>query len=508
MMQQYRELEAALPGLSAAVPPRRLLRAVLRGRPRRRPACCRSRSPRSRATIPMAGHPASRRRHATSRGSSARARRWRCASRWRRPAKGKKLVRREVVRVVTPGTLTDTQYPGRRRQQLPPGARTARRAPLGVALVDVSTGEFWVGEEDGAGDALLEAALLRRPAELLVGARAATGDGAAAADARGASRSRRASPGGSRRGRPENASSPTSAATALDGLRRGRRCRRACRPRAPRSRISRETQGESLGAPHADPAARPGDAMLLDQTAVATLELFETAARSGEPRLARRRARRDAHAHGRARSCASGCCARCSTARRSAATGCDAAPVDAPDPARATACARASRGRRLERLASRAALGVAHARDLVALRGFLARAARAAGGRSAPLGAAPRARCAQDIAAPPALTRLLDEALEDEPPPTLREGGLIREGWSAELARAARAGAARRKDVDRLARGARARSGPGSAALRVRFNRVFGYAIEVQQRARRPRCPPTTSGARRWSAPSATSPRS
>src|SRR6185295_9080769 len=83
------------------------------------------------------------------------------------PAKGKKLVRREVVRVVTPGTITDTQFlDGAANNFL----LALHRAPgaLGAALVDVSTGDFWVGEQDGAGAALLEAALLRRPAELLV----------------------------------------------------------------------------------------------------------------------------------------------------------------------------------------------------------------------------------------------------------------------------------------------------------------------------------------------------
>src|SRR4029453_10972110 len=46
---------------------------------------------------------------------------------------------------------------------------------LGLALVDVSTGEFWVGEDAAGTGSLLEAALLRRPAELLM---ASDGDAA------------------------------------------------------------------------------------------------------------------------------------------------------------------------------------------------------------------------------------------------------------------------------------------------------------------------------------------
>src|SRR5207253_2884262 len=86
----------------------------------------------------------------------------------------------------------------------------------------------------------------------------------------------------------------------------------------------------------------------------------------------------------------------------------------------------------LERLASRAALGQAHARDLVGLRGCLAaipqlraELAQLPGFVSASLG--------EEMATLPALATLLAEALEDDPPLGLKEGGLIRETFSAEL---------------------------------------------------------------------------
>jgi len=84
------------------------------------------------------------------------------------PAKGKKLVRREIVRVITPGTITDTQYLDAAANNF---LLSLHRVPsaLGVAMIDVSTGEFWMGEAPNEGvEALLEAALLRRPAEILV----------------------------------------------------------------------------------------------------------------------------------------------------------------------------------------------------------------------------------------------------------------------------------------------------------------------------------------------------
>ena len=83
------------------------------------------------------------------------------------PGKGKKLLRRDVVRVITPGTLTDTAYlRGGANNFLMAIGRTG--ADTGVALLDVSTGEFWVGEDGPAEDAVLAAALLRRPAEILL----------------------------------------------------------------------------------------------------------------------------------------------------------------------------------------------------------------------------------------------------------------------------------------------------------------------------------------------------
>src|SRR5688572_23169436 len=81
--------------------------------------------------------------------------------------KGKKLLRRDVVRVITPGTLTDTAYlSGTVNNFLLAVGRAG--AATGVALIDVSTGEFWVGQDGPGEDAVLAAALLRRPAEILL----------------------------------------------------------------------------------------------------------------------------------------------------------------------------------------------------------------------------------------------------------------------------------------------------------------------------------------------------
>ena len=82
------------------------------------------------------------------------------------PAKGRQLIRREVVRLVTPGTVTETGLlDGRLNNFL----AALWRGPdhLGVALVDVTTADFWVGESTDV-EGLTEALLLRRPAEVLL----------------------------------------------------------------------------------------------------------------------------------------------------------------------------------------------------------------------------------------------------------------------------------------------------------------------------------------------------
>jgi DNA mismatch repair protein MutS len=72
---------------------------------------------------------------------------------------------------------------------------------------------------------------------------------------------------------------------------------------------------------------------------------------------------------------------------------------------------------------------------------------------------------------------LLREAITEDPPATLQDGGVIRTGWSEELddLRTVRDGA--RDFIARLQVRERERTGIGS--LKVGFNKVFGYYLEV-----------------------------
>ncbi len=75
------------------------------------------------------------------------------------------------------------------------------------------------------------------------------------------------------------------------------------------------------------------------------------------------------------------------------------------------------------------------------------------------------------------LTSLLSAALVDEPPGHLRDGGIIRDGWSAELDDLRNASRGGKDWIARLQEDERKRTGIDS--LKIKFNNVFGYFIEI-----------------------------
>jgi DNA mismatch repair protein MutS len=126
----------------------------------------------------------------------------------------------------------------------------------------------------------------------------------------------------------------------------------------------------------------------------------------------------------------------------------------------------------LERLTNRAASGHALPRDLVAMRETLARLpgvleAVARTDRS-PL---PTIELAEQELS------LLQSAIDDDPPATLANTGIIRPGYSAELDGVIEASAHARDWINNLEPAERERSGIRS--LKVGYNKVFGYYIEV-----------------------------
>src|SRR5262249_47596492 len=130
----------------------------------------------------------------------------------------------------------------------------------------------------------------------------------------------------------------------------------------------------------------------------------------------------------------------------------------------------------IERLVSRSAAGLANARDLVALKDALVRlpelAAVLSGARSERLNDLGRR-----LACPPEIAARIVQALLDDPPASLREGGLIRPGYSAELDTLLSNSAEAKTYIANLEATERERT--GIASLKVGYNAVFGYYIEV-----------------------------
>jgi DNA mismatch repair protein MutS len=130
----------------------------------------------------------------------------------------------------------------------------------------------------------------------------------------------------------------------------------------------------------------------------------------------------------------------------------------------------------LERLVSRAAQGHATARELVALRRSL-EAIPAVQDALGGCAALVTRELASQVNAAPDLAGALASALVDDPPNTLREGGAIRAGYDADLDAIADASRGARDWIAKLESAERRRTGIRS--LKVGFNKVFGYYIEV-----------------------------
>lgn len=130
----------------------------------------------------------------------------------------------------------------------------------------------------------------------------------------------------------------------------------------------------------------------------------------------------------------------------------------------------------LERLGSRIAVGLANGRDLVALRSslhVLPSLREAVGGCDAPL----LREIRDGIDEMPDLLDLIERAIVDDPPLTIREGGMIREGYDPDLDRLISVMRDGRKWIAALEEKERQKTGIQS--LKVGFNNVFGYFIEV-----------------------------
>ncbi len=132
----------------------------------------------------------------------------------------------------------------------------------------------------------------------------------------------------------------------------------------------------------------------------------------------------------------------------------------------------------LERLNGRVALRRANARDLLALKTSIQRLpgikkALADSPSTLLSEIADKLDTLQDIA------HIINEAIHEEPPVSVKEGGIIKTGYNAELDRLISLSSDGKSWIARFAASERERTGISS--LKVGFNKIFGYFIEISK---------------------------
>ena len=383
------------------------------------------------------------------------------------PGKNKGPMEREVVRIVTPGTVTDSALLEERRDNLL-AAVYGSHGRFGLAWLDLSAGRFSVMEV--AGLAALDAELERlRPAELL------------AADGAQPSQDR------SWRLRPPWHFEPDAAARALTEQFQvrdlaGFGC--ADKPLAISAAggllaYVRETQKSALPHLRSISTEERDEALIMDPATRRNLELDESLAGAPELTLAGifdrtatpmggRTLRRWLHRPLRDRGIL--------RARYQAVS-------TLLDDARHAALAESLRSiGDLERILARIALRSARPRDLAQLRAALAALPalrRTLDATGAQAGSSLLAQLAGELSDHDDEHALLARALVESPPHVLRDGGVICAGYDSELDELRLLGSNTEQFLLDLERRERERSGLSS--LKLGFNRVQGFFIEVSR---------------------------
>ncbi len=393
------------------------------------------------------------------------------------PRKVKGLVRREVVRVVSPGTLTDAGYLDAREPAFLMGIVPASGVPgFGVALLDLSTGEFTTTEYTGsdARQALADELAVLKPREILTPAGA---DDLAALvnELRLETRVTIADGWTFELESARAALLSQMRAQSLRGFGLEDHRLATCAGGA-LVHYLRETQKADL-AHVRDLSFRTGaDSMVIDPTTLRNLEVIE-AADGGRSGSLLQEIDRTLTAMG-------GRLIRSWLLRPLLALERIQDRLDAVEEFAFRSTERAKVRETLkgvhdiERLVARAALGTAGPRDLVSLRQSLS--------------AIPRVRMLLEPFQAPLVCSLaaelddladlrdeLDRTVLDEPPVNARDGGVVRDGVDPELDDLRGISRSGKKRIAEMEEAERSRTGINS--LKIRFNRVFGYYIEVSR---------------------------
>ena len=391
------------------------------------------------------------------------------------PRKAKGLVRREVTRVVSPGTLTDSSYLDAREPAFLMGIAGAA-ASYGVALLDVSTGEFTTAEYNGTvgRQALVDELAILRPREIVAPegfADAAT----LVADARLDARITTADAWTFDLESARRTLLDQMQARSLQGF--GLETHHAAvRAAGALVHYLRDTQKADLAHVREIGFRAGADCLVIDATTIRNLEVLEAADGGRTGSLL--------HEIDRTLTAMGGRLIRSWLVRPLIALERIQDRLDAVEELAFRSTERAKLRDTLkgihdiERLVARASLGIAGPRDLVALRQSIA--------------VVPRVRLLlSDLQAPLVRSLIaelddlaeirdeLDRTLVDEPPLVARDGGAIRDGVDGALDDLRTISRSGKQHIASMEDAERTRTGISS--LKIRYNRVFGYYIEISK---------------------------
>jgi len=401
------------------------------------------------------------------------------------PAQAKGIVKRAIARVVTPGTVMEEQVLDARRNNFLAGIMQVGDT-FGLAMLDLSTGEFWIEEETDPG--AIEDNLMRySPSECIVPEEEA--DDGLLGDLVRNSRGTVLTAHDDWVFELDSAQDLLTnhyGVHSLEGFGIGsggkgkkKKNHNAAGVGAAGGVLHYVTRALRRDAKHLQPLRlrNPGDYLILDETTIANLELVEaraTADRHRAPTLLRvldttktaMGARRLREWIVRPLADLSGILERH-----------DAVQTFVDDRARHLELREALGAiRDLERLVARLTSGAGNARDLrqvsVSLASLPHLRALLEGhvdGRLAELATA--------VDPLPDLRKLIDTAIVDEPPVSVKDGGIIRQGYNELLDEYNAAATSGRDWLAAFQK--QEQEATGISSLKVRHNRVFGYFIEV-----------------------------
>jgi DNA mismatch repair protein MutS len=394
------------------------------------------------------------------------------------PRLTKKLVRREVTRVVTPGTAADSSLSSEENNFLGALARVADR--VGFAALDLSTGEFRATEFQGADAArrIQEELAQLRPKELLYASAAPLFEASCSGDRRSA--------GYAETPLDDWVFAPDHAIPLLEnhfGVLSLEGFGLAGKPAAAAAagailHYVRSTQRGTLE--HVDRIGfyERQNCLVLDAVTVRNLELIEPLFAGSDAGITLFRAI-DASITPMGKRLLRAWLLRPSIDRREIEARLDAVEVQVKDTVAREELRRALDGiLDLERLLSRVTLETANPRDVLALAASLERipAARASVGRLS------SERLLGLHAAIDELIDLrtrIDQTIVAEPPISLSDGGVIAPGVDAELDQLRDLSRNSKQYLAQIEQRERQRTGIGS--LKVKFNSIFGYYLEVSK---------------------------